>query len=141
MLFMIRMSVEILPLTIGWPVLWGVFALVLVAGLVAQRYLQSAAVLSPTRWTCEMAALAIGPACMLIWGRYFWLPNGGYSSYAASVMLVLDCMALASVAVAVALVWRHRMRPKLTLGVATLSLWWASGTLSVATMCIWNSWP
>ena len=141
MLFMIRMSVDILPYTVGWWVLWAALALVITAGLLSKTFAPPATVLSRIRWFYEMAALAGAPSCMLVWGRCFWPPDGGYPTYQSPAMLVLDLIALAAVAVAVALVWRHRARLRLTLAAATLSLCWASGAFSVATMCIRDSWP
>jgi hypothetical protein len=141
MLFMIRMSVGILSYTIGWPMLWGAFAALLAAGLLARTYRRNVAVVSPARWSCEMAALAVGPTCMLMWGLYCWPPNGSHSPHEAAALRALDCMALVSVAVAAALVWRHRARPVRTLVGATLLLWWASGAFNTATMAVRNSWP
>lgn len=68
MLFMVRMSFELLSYTAAWPMLWGAIAFVLAAGLLAQRHRRRAAVLSPTRWFCEMTVLAAGPLWMLVWG-------------------------------------------------------------------------
>jgi hypothetical protein len=141
MLFMIRMSFELLSHTAAWPMLWGAIAFVLAAGLLAQRHRRHAAVLSPTRWSCEMTALAAGPLCMLVWGWYVWPPNGGYSPHESAAERVLECMALASIAVAAALVWRHRRRPRRTVAVATFSLWWAAAAFTTAMMAVRNSWP
>jgi hypothetical protein len=56
MLFMIRLSVDVLSYTIGWRMLWGAFVIVLATGLLARTYSRLAAALSLSRWFYEMAA-------------------------------------------------------------------------------------
>lgn len=141
MLFMIRLSVDVLSYTIGWRMLWAAFVIVLATGLLARTYSRPAAALSLSRWFYEMAAVAVGPLCMLMWGLYCWPPDGLASPHEPFNQRVLDCMALASIAVAAALVWRHRARPGRTLAVAIFSIWWASGAFTTATWAIRNSWP
>ncbi|HET7695579.1 MAG TPA: hypothetical protein VFK57_07720 [Vicinamibacterales bacterium] len=141
MLDFIRMSVEIVSHTIHWPRLWAALGIVLAAGTLAQIRPRQAAALSPTRWICEITALVLGPLSMLVWGWYVWPPNGSYSPHEAANLRVLDCLAVASVAVAAGLVWRHRTRLWRTLFLATLSLLWASGAFETAFMAIRNTWP
>jgi hypothetical protein len=141
MLYFLRMSVEIVSVAIHWRRLWIALGIVLAAGILGQIYPRPAAAVSPTRWLCEMTVLVLGPLSMLVWGWYVWPLNGSYSPHEAANLRVLDCLAVASVAVAAGLVWRHRTRPWRTLAVATLSLLWASGAFVTAYMAIRNTWP
>jgi hypothetical protein len=141
MLFLIRTSVEVLSYAIGWRMLWGAFVIVLATGWFSRFYPRQVEVPSPARWLCEMAALAVGPLCMLMWGLYCWPPDGLNSPHEAANQRVLDGMALAAVAVAGAIVWRHRTRLGRTLAAAALSLWWATGAFITATWAVRNSWP
>jgi cytochrome bd-type quinol oxidase subunit 2 len=139
--FLLRISVQVLPLALLVPQLW--FALAVIAGtaLLARRRNSGDTPPSRPRWALEMSALLIIPVVMLAWGLYFWpSPRDEAGNHESLALVVLDGLAIAQAALAVWLTWRHRRRLWETVAASGLAAWWATAALFTATMAITNTW-
>src|SRR5689334_15712208 len=112
MLFMIRISFEILPLAIYVPDLWIAIALVaIVSGISWRRRVNAPAHLSSKRRAAELSTLLVLPLLMLAWGLYIWPPNNApRSPHEGSALLLLHIVSYAQVLLGLALIWRHRQQ-------------------------------
>ena len=141
--FMLRISVQILPLAALMPQLWGALALLAISAVIASRRRARADIApwraAPFRWTLEMGLLLIVPLLILGWGVYFW-PASGRSPQEAWALRGLALFGVVQVVVALWLMWRHRARLWSTVAVAALTLWWCAGAFFTASMAITNTW-
>jgi hypothetical protein len=141
MLFLLRVSVQVLPLALLVPQLW--FALAVFAGtaLFARRRDSGDAALNRARWALEMSTLLIIPVVMLAWGLYFWpSPHDEAGSHESWALAVLDGLAIAQAVLGVSLTWRHRRRLWETFAASCLAAWWTTAALFTATMAVTNTW-
>jgi hypothetical protein len=140
MLFMLRMSLEILPLTVFLPELWIALVGLLALALLTRR---RAPVATPLRshGPLSLFVLLPVPLIMLAWGLYFWpTPPAARSDHETMALVVLNAFALIEFALAVWLVWRrHRALPLMT-AIACLALFWTAGARFVSSMAITNTW-
>ena len=144
MSFMIRISIQALPLVAFIPWLWGAVALVVGTSVYSRRKLAT----GPTtvndvpriRWLLELAGLLVAPLAMLALGRYVWPEANARSPYETQALYVLHGLCVSHVATAVFLTWRHRLRLIPTIGATLLSIWWAFGAWFTAGMAITNNW-
>jgi membrane protein YdbS with pleckstrin-like domain len=141
MLFLLRISVEVLPLALPVPQLW--FALAVIGGtaLFARRRDAGDAALNRVRWALEISALLIIPVVMLAWAFYFWpSPPDEAGSHESLALVVLDGLAIAQAVLAVSLTWRHRRRLWQTVVASYLAAWWTTAALLTGTMAVTNTW-
>jgi len=144
MSFMIRISIQILPLVVFLPWFWGALALVIGVGLYARRRgatgPTSATGVTRTRWLLELAGLVVAPLAMLALGLYIWPAAAARSPYETQALYALDGLCVIHVALAAFLTWRHKQRLIPTVGVTLLSTWWAFGALVTASMAVTKTW-
>ena len=141
MLFLLRVSVQVLPLALLVPQLWIALALTAGTALLARRRDSGDAQPDRARWALEMGALLVIPVVMLIWALYFWpSPHDEAGSRESLALVVLDGLAIAQAVLAVSLTWRHRRRLWETVAASCLAAWWTTAALFTATMAVTNTW-
>jgi hypothetical protein len=141
MLFLLRVSIQVLPLALVVPQLW--FALAVIAGtaLFARRRDSDDAAPNRAHWALEISTLLIIPIVMLAWAFYFWpSPSDEAGSHQSWALAVLDALAIAEVALGVSLTWRHRRRLWQTVVASCLAAWWTTAALFTGTMAVTNTW-
>lgn len=148
MLFMLRVSLEVLPLVAVAPVpiFWGAMILLSASALYVRHQARGGvsdesepAALG--RWLVELALLAVPPLSMLMVGLYFRQQHSpSRSPNDTMAMSVLYSFAAIHVVLALWLIWRHRQRLWSTFGVSAASIWWALGALFTASMAATNTW-
>jgi hypothetical protein len=141
MLFLLRVSVEVLPLALLVPQLWFALAVMAGTGMFARRRDSGDAALNRAHWALEMSALLIIPVVMLAWAFYFWpSPPDEAGSHESWALAVLDGLAIAEVVLGVSLTWRHRRRLWQTVVASCLAAWWTTAALFTGTMAVTNTW-
>ena len=143
MLFMLRISAEMMVLAVMLPQLWvGLIGLVIAAYLARQRRKQRVWV-ENSRGLIGWAALlsvVVVPLAMLAWGLYFWPDDpGGRGLHEKLVLRGLDVMAVAQLVACLSLVWRRGGRPT-AVAIAALAMWWAAAAWGTAGMAVTNTW-
>ena len=138
MLFMLRMSFEILPLAFLSLELWAGVAALAVLAVFVQRRITSQG--SRGR-LIELSALIPIPVIILVWGLYFW-PSGlsARGPHERAALVGVRCFAAVQLLVAAWLVWRRPARLELATGLACLALLWTAAAQFVASMAITNTW-
>lgn len=143
MLFMLRVSAEMMVLAVMLPQLWaGLIALGIAACLARQRRKQRVEV-AASRGLIEWATLlsvVIVPLAMLAWGLYFWPDDPAARGLHEHLALRgLDVVAVAQLAACVWLVWRRGGRPRAVVA-AALAMWWTAAAWGTAGMAVTNTW-
>jgi hypothetical protein len=147
-LFLLRVSFEILPLLAlaPVPILWVSIVLVAVAAVYANHQpphgmSDGGEEFARGRWVIELGLLVVPPLAMLGCGLYLWQQNSSNVPRAgSSATWILYVLAVLHIALAMWLVWRHRRRLWATFVIAALSTWWALGTLFTASMAATDTW-
>jgi hypothetical protein len=141
MLFLLRVSVQVLPLALLVPQLWFALAVIAGTGLFARRRVSGDAALHRAHWALEISALLVIPLVMLAWAFYFWpSPSDEAGAHASWALVVLDALAIAEVVLGVSLTWRHRRRLGQTVVASCLAAWWTTAALFTGTMAVTNMW-
>ena len=143
MLFMLRISIEILPLAALLPVLWGALGVLIIASVLAYRR-RTTSIGVPrdgrgAKWLSELLSLAFVPLAILAWGLLLW-PQDGRSHHERVGLIGIDVFGAVELVLAVWLVWRHRRRLWQTVPVAVIALWWCAGAIFTASMAVTDSW-
>ena len=137
MLFMFRMSIEILPLTVFSPELWIALILVVIVAMFRRRRGPA----EGAHGSLVLLALIPVPLIMLAWGLYFWPSSLAVrTSHETIALAILNVFAFAEVVVAAWLVWLQRNRLPLAVGLACLALFWTAAARFVSSMAITNTW-
>ena len=144
MLFMLRVSVEMMLAFLSWGPWFGLVALAVIAivTIVARRRAMPAD--PPQGFGSRYAAplLTLGllllPVLMLAWGLHFW-PDEGRGAHEEFAMGGLYLLAICELALCITIVWRGR-GSVLTGLAAGVALWWAAGALATASMAVTNTW-
>lgn len=133
---MLRISLEIVPLTVFSLELWAAVVLVVALAVVARR--RNA---TNRGRLVEFCALIPLPILLLAWGLFFWPSNGsGRGPHEVMALTGAQIFLLAEVALAAWLVWRRPRHVVLTTAVACLALVWTTAAKFVADMAITNTW-
>jgi cytochrome bd-type quinol oxidase subunit 2 len=141
MLFLLRVSIQVLPLALLVPQLWVALAVMAGTALFARRRVSGDAALNRARWALEISALLIIPVVMLAWALYSWSsPPDERGSHESWALAVLDGLAIAQAVLGVSLTWRHRHRLWETVAASCLAAWWTTAALFTATMAVTNTW-
>jgi hypothetical protein len=143
MLFMLRISAEMMVLAVMLPQLWaGLIGLVIAAYLGRQRRKQRVEVEDSRGligWAAMLSVVVI-PLVMLAWGLYFWPDDPAARGLHERLALRgLDVLAVAQLAACLWLVWRRGGRPTAVV-TAALAMWWAAAAWGTAGMAVTNTW-
>jgi hypothetical protein len=143
--FMLRISIEALPLTVLLPAFWVALVILIAAAAIAWRRRGKEQgqplLISAPRWRLELGALLPLPLTMLWLGLYFWPPSTvAHFPYEARILGVVDVLGAVQLALAGWLVWRHRRRLLPTTVTAALAIWWTAGAFLTASMAITGTW-
>ena len=144
MLFLLRVSLQILPLAVLLPQLWLALAVVVGTALVARRRNTTSdnRVSTVGRWALEMTTALVIPLLMLAWGLYAW-PSAlqGRPSHESLALTPIYILGVAHLGLLVWLTWRHR-RGRLweTVAASCFAAWWTAGALFTSTMAVTNTW-
>ena len=144
MLFLLRVSLQILPLAVLLPQLWFALAAVVGTALVARRrnLTSHKRVSTKGRWAFEMTTVLVIPLLMLGWGLYAW-PSAlhGRPSHETLALTPIYILGVAQLGLLVWLTWRHRTgRLWATVAAACFAAWWTAGALFTSTMAVTNTW-
>lgn len=138
--FMLRSSIDIMPLSLYSPALWVALAALVVAVVVTKR-VTSAPAMKISRRTTEILGLVIAPVAMLLIGIEYWPQAANErSQQEAFADAILYVIGAAQLALALWLVWRHRRNVALTGLSSALALWWTTSAWAIASMAISNIW-
>jgi hypothetical protein len=138
-MFMLRVSLEILPLVVRIPFFWITVGSILVAAVVGFWRRASA----PTRRAFELVFLFVAPVAVLLWGLAFWgaCPGCGDTwSKWAWPFLGPSVGFYGQIVLAIILVWRHRRRIFVAAPLALVSTFWMHGASFVTSMAVTNCW-
>jgi hypothetical protein len=148
MLFLLRISIEVLPLVAiaPVPILWASMLLLSVPVMYV-RHQASRGIgdesepVARWRWLVELGLLAIPPLSMLMVGLYFWKQQSvSRSPNETLAMSLLYSLVAIHIILALGLIWRHRQRLWPTFGVSAVSSWWALGALFTGSMAATDTW-
>ena len=144
MLFMLRISVQMMVLALLMPHLWvGALGLGVVTYLARRRARMFPEPQRRGGWTGSAASLLfllVVPLAMLAWGWYFQ-PEGppGRGAHGPLALRGLEALAVLELGACLFVVWRQRGRPR-GVSAAALAMWWTAGAYATAGMAITNTW-
>jgi len=144
MLFMLRISVQMMALALLMPHLWvGALGLGVGTYLARRRARMFPEPQRPRVWTRSAASLLcmlVVPLAMLAGGLYFSPENpSGRGAHEQLALRGLHALAVLELGVCLLVVWRQRGRPRVVLA-AALAMWWTAGAYATAGMAITNTW-
>ena len=141
MLFMIRVSLQLMPLILLDYRLWIGLVILGLAAWLGSRRGEASTTSGPDRsrllTAIEILLMIALPLSILGWGLYFW--DSAHGSHEGFAQTGLNLMAVVQACGCTFVAWHRRGRLAWVFG-ATMALWWTASALGTGAMAITNKW-